>query len=51
MTIRAGALSFTLQDAQGDILYQQGAGGSLVTMRNAEHGCVRGMEDEILFEW
>jgi hypothetical protein len=50
VTINGGLLSFTVLDAQGQVLYQRGTGGSVITVRNAECLQVLGPEGEVLYE-
>ena len=50
LTVNAGTnQNFTVLNAQGQVLYQQGIGGSVITVRNVE--CIRviGPNSEVLF--
>ena len=44
-----GGLYFTVLNAQGQVIYQQGTGGSVITVRNVECIKVIGQDSEVLF--
>jgi hypothetical protein len=50
VTIYGGRQSFTVLDAQGQVLYQRGTGGTVITVRNAECLQVLGPDGEVLYE-
>ena len=50
VTINGGLQSFTVLDDQGQVLYQRGTGGSVITVRNAECLQVLGPDGEVLYE-
>ncbi len=41
--------NFTVVNAQGQVIYQQGTGGSVITVRNVECIKVIGPNSEVLF--
>ncbi|MBC7228113.1 MAG: SBBP repeat-containing protein [Thermoflexales bacterium] len=49
LTINAGIETLTLLNAQGQVLFQQGTGGSAITVRNMECITVYGLNGEVLF--
>lgn len=52
LTVNVGSEdNFRLVDAVGNIMYQSGTGGNVITVVNVENGTVVGPLGETLFEW
>ena len=50
LTINGGRQNFTVVNAQGQVLYHQGSGGTRIALRNVECLKVLGPEGEVLFQ-
>jgi hypothetical protein len=51
LTINERAQSFTVRDANGNILYQQGVSGTTITIADVENGSVVGADGIVLYQW
>jgi hypothetical protein len=49
LAVNANNQNFTVLNAQGQVLYQQGTGGSVITVRHVECIKVIGPNSEVLF--
>jgi len=50
LKINAGGLNFTVFDAQGQVLYRRGTGGSVITVRNVECIQVIAQDGSVLYQ-
>jgi len=51
LTINANDQNFAVYAAQGNLMYQSGTGGSVITVVNVEHGTVVAPGGTTLYSW